>query len=289
MSGIRDLISQVPGNGGVCVGFLADGGESDPTNAGTLQYSYGLAVDALLNKMWWGVAARFPGIGTPTALPYLGADRGIVQGYAESDASYAARLAAWLDDWQRAGSPRAVLQQVIGYIGAIRARTVDDSSNWYTYRPGDDPGLYGPSVRNPPSPANWNWDGDALDGHPVGLTAWWRWWLVLYSTSTSGASWAGDEGTWGDGDVWGDATKSWGLGVPTWVVQATRAIVKTWKRSGSWCRRIIVSLDDTLCVPSGTQDGTHNPDGTWGHWSTIVNRQYVAARPANGRYCDGVI
>ena len=285
--GIRTLLSQVPGNGGVCVGYLADPGPlQTPSVSGSFMYLCGLAMDALVDKMQQGIRARFPGIGTPTALPYIGSDRGIVRGLQETDAQNSARLAAWLDSWQRAGSARAVLQQALGYVGdTVRARTVDDSHNWNTYVPGDDPAVYGPAVNSFVS--NWNWDNEG-DPHPVGVNAWWRWWLVLYSTSTSGADWAGDEGTWGDGDVWGDATKSWGLGLPSTVWGTLRGIVRQWKRSGSWCRWILVSLDDTLFTPAASADGTHNPDGTWGRWSKIVAGQYVPSRPASGRYVDGI-
>jgi hypothetical protein len=282
---VRNLISQVPGAGGVCVGWLADNGPSDPTATGKLQYTFGLGMDVLLDKMWWGIAARFPGIGTPTALPYIAKDRGLVRGLTETDAAFSVRLAAWLDSWQRAGSPRAVLQQVIGYLGSIRARTVDDSGNWCTYIPGDNPALFGPSTS---ATGTWDWDAEG-DPHPLGQAAWWRWWLIVYSTSASGASWAGTEGTWGDGDVWGDDAKSWGLGVPPGVASTLKAaIVRTWKRAGSWCRWILVSMSDTLFDPFQVADDIHNPLGDFGHWSKIVNRSYVPARFSNARYCDGV-
>ena len=289
--GLRTLLSQVPGNGGICVGFLADPGPGQtPTTAGSLMYLCGLALDVLIDKMQQGILARMPGYGTPTALPIIGQDRGIVQGFAESSAAYSLRLAAWLDSWQRAGSPRAVLQQVLGYVGVtVRARTVDDSGNWNTYAPNDNPALYGPAAisLSPLGANNWNWDNEG-DPHPVGSNAWWRWWLVLYSTSTSGASWAGTEGTWGDGDVWGDATKSWGLGVPATLIGTIRSIVRQWKRAASWCRWMIVSLDDTLFDPNSEPDGVHDPNGGWGHWSVVTSGQYVPARPASARYCDGI-
>lgn len=283
---VRNLISQVPGNGGVCVGWLADNGPSDPTVTGKLQYTFGLAMDALLDKMWWGISARFPGIGNATALPLLSRDRGILQGINESNAAFANRLAAWRDAWLRAGDARALLQQIIGYLGTIRGRTVDDTSNWSTYVPGDTPATLGPSTYRP-AVANWNWDAEG-DPHPVGVNAWWRFWLIVYSTSTSGSSWAGTGGTWGDGRNWGDTATSWGLSVAASVASTLRTIVRPWKRAGSWCRWIIVSMDDTLFNPFKTADDVHNPAGDFGHWSKIVSGGYVAARFANARYCDGV-
>lgn len=284
---VRNLISQVPGNGGVCVGWLADNGPSDPTNTGKMQYTFGLAIDALLDKMWWGISARFPGIGTPTALPLLSRDRGILQGINESNAAFATRLASWRDSWLRAGAARSLLGQIIGYLGNIRARTVDDVSNWCTYVPGDDPALFGPSTYQPPV-HNWNWDNEG-DPHAEGVTSmWWRFWLVVYSTSTSGSSWAGTGGTWGDGRLWGDAGTSWGLSVPASVSATLRTIVRPWKRAGSWCRWIVVALNDTVCDPFGAEDGTNNPNGGWGPWAVVVGGTYVPARPSTMRYCDGV-
>jgi hypothetical protein len=366
MSGWREFLSLVPGAGGICVGFLSDGGPSNPTSAGKLQYNFGLAIDALDEKMFEGIQARMPGYGTPTALPYISLDRGIVRGITEQDLSFETRLQQWLDTWRRSGSGRATLQQVLGYLLAFTplVRTVDDSANWKTYIPGDNPASIGPSTQGGTS--NWNWDNNG-DPHPVGLTAWWRWWLILnagttllpqtvigatnaspiviqtsaahglstgqgvylvdvlgnigangahaitvvdathfslngssgtgaytsggevYLTSTGATgNWVAPEGVWGDGDTWGDGTKSWGLSVPPGEVTSLQNIVGAFQEAGEWCRYMLVAFDAALFSPTHAADNVVNPAGGWGHFSKIVSGQYVASRPVHARYCAGI-
>lgn len=56
-----------------------------------------------------------------TALGLLGNDRVLVKGPAETDASYAARLVAYLDQWSLAGTPVGLLLQLYytGFAGAV--------------------------------------------------------------------------------------------------------------------------------------------------------------------------
>ena len=57
---------------------------ASPTNpmgiGGRLQYSFGLQSDALIEKMYQAMAARFPTEAPASALGYLGSDRNLVQG-----------------------------------------------------------------------------------------------------------------------------------------------------------------------------------------------------------------
>lgn len=152
-------------------------------SAGTaerLLYSFGLGSDALLEKLNQAMRAHMPGIGTNTALVYLGNDRVIPQGPFEDDADYAGRLQRAFESWQRAGSRRAVLSQVLAYLDSpsiasdgkpVAAIVGGKRPDWDVYYAGNDQSQ--PPVHVIPSAAGaFNWDGQ--------LARWWRAWLVLY-------------------------------------------------------------------------------------------------------------
>lgn len=145
-------------------------------------YNYGLSCDMLLEKLNQAVRAHMPGAGTNTALVFIGDDRRITQGPFEADDDYAARLTGAFESWQRAGSRRAVLSQVVSYLSSpllapaarvpVAAIVGGAWPSWDLYYSGDDPKQAPNHVL--PAPANWAWD-DAVQ--------WWRAWLVLYFTA----------------------------------------------------------------------------------------------------------
>jgi hypothetical protein len=65
------------------------------------------------------------------------------------------------------------------------------------------------------------------------------------------------------------------------VGQSIQIIAKQFKGAGCWIRAILVSFDDSLLTPDGSQ-GTENPDGTWGQWSIVSGGAYVNARASIG-------
>jgi hypothetical protein len=269
MRGVRDLIAAISPR------WLSD----QTTGVGAkLMYTIGLAIDAYLEKLNQGMRAHIPTYGDASALPLLAADRLLVQGPNESATSFASRLKFALDDWARAGSDRAVLRQLLGTVlpSTPQARMVSDSSVWNTYAASAD------TTQEPAhgGVATWNWDGLGIS---AGGSIWWRVWPILYSVAPQ--AFCTDEGVWGDGDAYGDDTKSWGLGVPSGTVSGWRAVVGQWKAAHAVVPWIVVSFDGTLLDPTGV--GT-NPDGTWGSWAKAVGGQWVAARAANARYCDGI-
>lgn len=148
-------------------------------------YNLGLAADALLEKVAQGVSARVPTYGDESALPLIGDDRSIPSGLNEPGSSYALRLKRALTDWQRAGSARARMGQVLGYLFTPRARirTVTNSSRWETYEEGADI-TKAPAVSR--GLANWSWDdATVLPWPPVPLIRQWiRIWTVLYANPT---------------------------------------------------------------------------------------------------------
>lgn len=228
-----------------------------------LMYGFGVVLDAVAEWAGQGVRARFPGLGPADALPLIGADRQIVRGFAESDASYAARLVRWLDDWRIAGSAPSVLGQLRGYFLASRPRmrTIDDSGNWVTLASDDTLSW----VRG----AGWNWDG---------LMRWWRFWAVIYP---SNGPWQ-TEGTWSDGTTsWGDGG-TWGTTATPDEVATLRAIVAQWKGAHALPQWVIVAFDDATFTP-----GASEPDGSWGPWSKYVGGVQIPSRIDSARYFDG--
>jgi hypothetical protein len=250
--------------------------------ANKLLYVPGLGVDLLCEKRDQGNLLAMPGYGDPSGLPFIGKDRNIGRGLNESVTSYAARLQQAWDDWGFAGSPRAVLRQTLTYIlpSQPQALTVNDSGNWDNYPPNADTTL--PPSHSLVSPTNWNWDG---------VEKWWRCFLIFFSVSPN--AFCIGEGTWGDGDVWGDATKSWGLSIPASEVTSIRSILAQWKAQHAWFPYIIISFDATWFQPSLPVGDPKLPDGTWGRWGKVVTisgtRVYVRSRSSVARYAKGAL
>lgn len=159
-------------------------------------YAIGLSADAVAEKMNEAARARMPGtsiidgtpLAPPSALPLIGADRVMGQGPNESNADFAIRLQKAFDTWQRAGSSRSILQQVLGYVatpanvqsGQVPIGAIVGSSSTGTYAHWDV--FYNTSDTSKPPHhqrigdgglvvSNWNWDG---------TYTWWQSFLVLY-------------------------------------------------------------------------------------------------------------
>ena len=90
-------------------------------------YAWALILDVLLKWAVEGVYCWFPGFSlnagpnqvdaASTALPFSSADpRNILQGPGESNESYAARLVAWRQDWEAAGSAEILAQQIQSFL-----------------------------------------------------------------------------------------------------------------------------------------------------------------------------
>jgi hypothetical protein len=81
-------------------------------------YVYVLALlgDCLREIAWEGRMAAYPGVGTPTANPYIGASRGLLQGPNESNALFAARCLAFRSTWLGAGSQATLASTLQAYL-----------------------------------------------------------------------------------------------------------------------------------------------------------------------------
>jgi len=252
--------------------WLSDQGPGTLSFGFKLLYSVAAVLDGMTEAMVQGMQADMPGIGTPTALGYLCRDRRIIRGREESDTAIALRLKGWLDAWRRAGHPFEILRQLRGYFGnAIKARTVDNSGNWYTIT--ED----GTELRHH-IPGSWDWDGNSI--------AWARLWVIIYAPST----WT----TWTDffeldpdlygGDLAGAPyTIGHKLPVNQAVVADVREIVRRWKPVHAFVPTIIISQDPALFDPEAS--GTW-PTGSWGAFTT--GNPPELARPQGARYWKGV-
>ena len=148
--------------------------------------------DVLVNRAQQATLNTMPGLGDPSALPYLAHDRNLVQGPAEPDANFVLRQSGAFQAWLEAGSSPSILGQLHPYFFGIQpgvagvlpelaivGGSYPTVTTWQTQYVGDaigtDPTLF------TALPANFNWDGGSQP---------WRSWLVVYAhlvpTSLSG-------------------------------------------------------------------------------------------------------
>ena len=258
-------------------------------------YNFGLASDALLEKLNQAMRAHMPKYCLLDALPLLGADRVLAQGLFESTASFRVRLQTSFDAWQRAGSRRAVLQQALGFMNGTQGSTsttvplgaivgVSGDGVWATW----DTQYNTSTLSNPPAHAsitacNWNWDG---------AFQWWRAWLVLYFQSNSVIGVAPFTIGAAGRTIGTDATISIGTNTPANTWQLLRSLVAQWKSANTYYPFFILNFGGSTGVagsefsPNSTQ-GSGNPDGTWGSWAKTVNGVAVSSRASDSRYVDG--
>ena len=173
--GLRDLILAI------CPPWLTRGTtptDTSPGKWGRVMYEFGLLGDGLLEKLDQGMKAHMPGYGTAQALPYLGADRVLVQAPAESNAAFILRLKSFLQTWQTAGSAASVLRQILTYFTPYTplVRLVTNSGVWDWYDAGA-------SIADMPIHAfigtdSWAWGADWTTW--AGHDPWWRFWCLIF-------------------------------------------------------------------------------------------------------------
>lgn len=102
----------------------------------------GTIVDTYVQYLKQGIQARMPDKAPPDALPHIGADRQLIQGSNESQASFVARLLDAWGQWGRAGTACSVLEQLY-YFGLPGAIWTQQNGLQYTLSgaptPGQDP------------------------------------------------------------------------------------------------------------------------------------------------------
>jgi hypothetical protein len=236
-------------------------------------YSIALLADVGIEHNVQGLNASFPGLGTPTALPYSGRDRMIRRGIDETDESYGARQVEWLDTWRGAGNPYAIMLAVQRYCtpSVPKLRIVNESGTWYTLNADGTT-----EIEQTWGAVNWDWDDQSL---PT------RCWMILYS----------DAGPWEEGPtvadpaLWGGAVGTAGYTVGTTAtpdqVSTVRAIVDEFKSAGDRFEWIIIAFDPASFDPAAAP-GAPLPDGTWRfHGDGASSRQ--RSRLATARYWKG--
>jgi hypothetical protein len=254
-------------------------------------YVIALIADCLREIAWEGRISAFPGVGTPTALPWIAQSRGLLQGPNETTAAFAARCIAYRQTWRSAGANAALAQNVQAFLmgaGTLAAgalpivRVVDRAGNWVTAN------ADGTLTR---ATAAWSWDGisgwdDGSRPQPPATCAAYvsDLWVIVAPpsgatpvfaeyTGTADAAWLVNAGQ-------GNAVQM-GLGH-----QANRAyvagildLVATWRGAHTCCRGIIFAADTVTFSPT-----TPTADGTYGNFSKNVAGNQVPARLAAARY-----
>lgn len=191
--------------------------------------------------------ARYPGIGTPTALPLIGQSRGMIKGMDDTDATWSVKLLRWLDRWLIAGGQRAIGLAIQDYCaGAPKVRVVNRYGRMTTI---ESSGLI-----------SWEdvaWDWDSLS-HPrrndVDEPFWSEIFIIVYTPP------------WAISDELGTNTPAdSGIGqlCPRVDVDAIRALIEQWKSAHTYVRAVLWAYDATLFDPDTPAT---MPDGTWGSW-----------------------
>lgn len=204
-------------------------------------------LNALAGWAVQGVRAKFPDLAPPDALGYIGNDRNLERGPAQTDAGYAVQLRRAFDTWRVAGNASTVLRQLAAYFAGAATpplRVVSDSAIWHEY---DWPTN---GVTKTKVGTNWQWDG--LTG-----TRWWRGWVIINSTS---GPWT--RHLWGSGgDRWGSSGRTWGSSATRSEVESIIRIVKKWKPAHVHAIYVIVTFDNTLF--RRTDNSPPNPNGDY--------------------------
>ncbi len=204
-------------------------------------------LDLLLEGVLQGLYAAWPGMGTPTALPYIGRARGVVRGMDDTDATYADKLVGWLERAEHIGSMYALAREIQEYLpGRPRVRVINRHQNWLTL---DHDGTVTKAT------AAWDWDSVS---NPERALWWSELWVVIYTDAFP------HSGAWGDGRVWGGRDSGLGLVIAKENREALDNLVGEAKSAHSRVRCVIWTSDDALFDPAVPASC---PDGTWGQWS----------------------
>lgn len=228
-------------------------------------YTVSLILDMMIETILEGVRAPLPGLGDNSALPFIGQSRALPRGLTETDAAYIARLQAWLDTWDNAGSAETLVQLIQIFLGNnLVVRLIDRNGNFVT--------VNADGTTTFTTDATWDWDSFAPE-----RSSWWGdTWIVIYVTDGrypvyASRSDAAFLATWG-------TTQNFGYGhrVTRGVIDGIYAITGVFKAAHTWIPAIIWTNDTTLFVP-GSLGGT--PDGHYANWSKVNgSNQQVPAR-----------
>lgn len=169
----RDLLTSAPLAPPWLAGYNSNGQK--------FLYCIGLALDMLLEKHNEGQLAKCPGQADDSAIPLQAADRLLIQGPAETNASFLLRLKNAFDAWSIAGSRRSIMEQLQAYLTDLQPGVTGTDPQMLIVGGNTDLTTWDALTYDAPQgavpahtivePANWDWDG---------LDRPWRNWLVLF-------------------------------------------------------------------------------------------------------------
>jgi len=244
-------------------------------------YSFAALLDFVFQQAFEGFSAPWPGYGTPTALPLIGQNRGMIQGETETVAAFSARLISWLVAAENSGSSELLVSEIQAYIGNTpTVRVVDRSGNWVSIAPN------GAITKVAAGSAAWVWDWDSLSNpeRNVPSRPWWSdLWIIITPSewAVTGTNLAALAAIWPQSNGNGVGL---GFAITRTAVDAISQIVSYRKGAHTYVEAIIFSFDATLFDPNTVNSG--NPNGTWGYWAYSATRggTLIPTRSASARY-----
>jgi hypothetical protein len=245
------------------------------------EWSMTLPLDILAEVLLQGINDWAPGSpnATPTALPLIGQTRGLIQGQAETDDAYAARLRNWIgpfpftsDIWSNMGKTAQLAHAIRIFLAnnptvRVIERVYSDSGSptalWVTANP---------DGTTTEQLAAWDWDSvggwtDPTTTYPGDTTRgfWSDYWIVVQPPE-----WA----------VQG--SNSWdGQAVSLEEVDTIRSLLGEYKGAHTFCRAIVWNYHGA----GKFEPGNPTADGSYGNWGKLdASGNVIAARDASARY-----
>lgn len=278
-----------------------------------LAQTMALVTDAIVDGLYDGRRASMPGqtdlvpgLGgflSIDAMLAIGRDRRLPRGFAESVTAWALRLRRWRSSWRRAGTARALLEQVRAVTAPsnVRLRLVSAAGTWDTLETDgtfrhqtrlgrgfvihpDGTTAVDTGVTHP-----WDWDSLSPVWTPDNPQDPFRGWLIIYAPAAPPLD--GTEGVLGDGQsFYGDPDMTVGTSATVPYIEQLRGVLDEWKPAGIAIPYIIVSFDPTAFDPltPGPYPAAGMPDGTWhNHGKVDGSGVRMPTRFANARYWQG--
>ncbi len=232
----------------------------------TIAQSFILVVDQMIQVVLEWVNAKYPGLGTPTALPLIGQTRGLVQGETQTDDAFAAQLRAWLDFFQNDGGDNNLAISLQTYIGNTPlVRIITRSGHFFN--------LNTDGTFSFAQDSGWDWDSVS---NPERAGYWSDIWVVLFPTE-----WPITGTTLSSLGSQINSLGAVGLGhaVPQETHDVIMSLLKQRKAAHCYLDTIVWSYDSSLFVP-GDLGAPGNPDGSWGFWGNRnPNLRYWSYEP----------
>ncbi len=237
-------------------------------------YCIALLCDCLIEVMFEGLYAAYPGKGDSSALPYIGKSRGFGRFTGETDDAYAARLRAWLTTWPEAGSDELLVRLIQQFLGGgLVVRAVDRRGRFTT--------IDGAGNITIVSDATWNFDATEL---PARVGWWSDLWVIVYLDTRWPVYTTLGDAAWIAG--WGTYTGDYGFGhqVPRSIPSDLKTLLAEFKGAHMYIEAIVFTTDTALFIPGSLTAGF--PNGRWGNWSRPIAGTQTPARAitSNLRY-----